>query len=227
MFIALPFVFFAVPFGIKGGNFIYKVCRVWSATWYVTAGISHQEIYEAPHDTSKQYIFVGNHLSYLDIPPIVLAIKQPVRALGKYEMVKMPIFGWIYSTAVIKVDRWNPAHRSKSVRALKAAISRGISIFIYPEGYLNLTENPLKDFYNGAFRIAIETQTNIKPILVIDSLDRMHYGDVFTLTPGKNRVVYLDEISVQNLTLKDLESLKTTVFNYMDERLRNYISYTN
>ena len=225
MFICLPIILLATPFGINGGNFIYKVCRVWSAIWYTTAGISHQEIYEAPHDSSKQYIFVANHLSYLDIPPIVLTVRQPVRALGKYEMIKMPIFGWIYKSAVILVNRDNSAHRARSVRALKAAVSKGVSIFIFPEGYLNYNKQPLKSFYDGAFRIAIETQTSIKPILLIDSLDRMKYGEVFTLTPGKNSVVFLEEISVDGLTIKDLEFLKNKVYNIMDERLRSYHTY--
>lgn len=225
MFICLPIILLATPFGINGGNFIYKVCRVWSAIWYTTAGISHQEIYEAPHDSSKQYIFVANHLSYLDIPPIVLTVRQPVRALGKYEMIKMPIFGWIYKSAVILVNRDNSAHRARSVRALKAAVSKGVSIFIFPEGYLNYNKQPLKSFYDGAFRIAIETQTSIKPILLIDSLDRMKYGEVFTLTPGKNSVVFLEEISVDGLTIKDVEFLKNKVYNIMDERLRNYHTY--
>jgi 1-acyl-sn-glycerol-3-phosphate acyltransferase len=225
MIVALPFILVAALFGLEGGNFIYKVCRVWSAIWYTTVGISHQEIHEVPHDKKKQYIFVANHLSYLDIPPIVLSVKQPVRALGKADMVKMPIFGLVYRAAVILVNRDDSAHRARSVRALKAAISHGISIFIFPEGYLNYLKQPLKSFYDGAFRIAIETQTNIKPVLLIDSLDRMRYGEVFTLTPGKNRVVFLDEISVQGLTINDLESLKNKVYIIMEEKLKKYIDY--
>lgn len=225
MFLALPFILIAASFGLDGGNFIYKICRVWSAIWYTTVGISHQEIHEVPHDKSKQYIFVANHLSYLDIPPIVLSVKQPVRALGKAEMVKMPIFGLIYKAAVIQVNRDDSSHRARSVRALKAAINHGISIFIFPEGYLNYLKQPLKSFYAGAFKIAIETQTNIKPVLLIDSLSRMYYGEVFTLTPGKNRVVFLDEISVEGLTLNDVDSLMNKVYLIMEEKLKKYIDY--
>ena len=225
MFLALPFILIAVLFGLKGGNFIYKVCRIWSAIWYTTVGISHQEILEVPHNKKKQYIFVANHLSYLDIPPIVLSVRQPVRALGKAEMVKMPIFGLVYRAAVIQVNRDNSSHRARSVRALKAAIHHGISIFIFPEGYLNYLKQPLKSFYDGAFRIAIETQTNIKPVLLIDSLDRMRYGELFTLTPGKNRVVFLEEISVEGLTMNDLEHLKNKVYLIMEEKLKQYINY--
>jgi len=179
-FLAFPLAMFALLFGkIKGGNIIYQICKYWGWFWYLFIGIRHKEIYEAAHDKKKQYIFVGNHISYIDIPPIVLLAHQPIRALGKYEMVKVPVFGWIYRAAVILVDRSNPETRAKSVRALKAAIKNGISIFIFPEGTFNESPQPLKSFYDGAFRIAIETQTPIKPILLIDTIDRLHYRSIF------------------------------------------------
>lgn len=212
-------------FGVEGGNFIYKICSIWARLWYITVGIRHIEIYETQHNTNKQYIFVANHISYLDIPPIPLSIHQPFRALGKYEMVKVPVFGWIYKATVILVDRSNSEKRAKSVRALKAALSKGISIFLFPEGTFNETGKPLREFFDGAFRIAIETQTNIKPLLFIDTVERLHYNSLWSLTPGKNRVVYLKEISVEGLTIKDLQPLKNKVFEAMENGLKKYRTY--
>lgn len=224
--IAFPFVMISLSFGkINGGNIIYQICKTWAFVWYLFIGIRHKEIYEAPHDTSKQYIFVGNHASYIDIPPIVLIAHQPIRVLGKYEMVKIPIFGWIYRAAVILVDRSNSETRSKSVRALKAAIKNNISIFIFPEGTFNELQSPLKSFYDGAFRIAIETQTPIKPILLVDTLERLHFKSIFSLTPGKNRVVFLKEVSVVGLEMTDIPALRDQVYRLMDEGLRRYRSY--
>ncbi|MDP1843684.1 MAG: lysophospholipid acyltransferase family protein [Sediminibacterium sp.] len=226
MFCIVPFVFFCLPFGkVKGGNMIYRLCKIWARTWYIFIGVTHKEHYEAPHDKTKQYIFVANHISYMDIPPLVSAIHQPFRALGKAEMVKVPVFGWIYRAAVILVDRKNATARAKSIRALKAALSNGVSIFIFPEGTFNETKQPLKSFYDGAFRIAIETQTPIKPMLFIDTTDRMHYRSLFELTPGVNRVVYLQEIKVEGLTIEDLPQLKMTVYTQMEQGLKRYIQY--
>ncbi len=225
MFLALPFILLATPFGIKGGNFIYKICKLWAGLWYITVGIWHKNIYLHTHNKNKQYIFVANHASYMDIPPIVLSLNQPVRALGKYEMVKVPIFGWVYKATVILVDRSSPEKRSKSVRALKAALSKGISIFIFPEGTFNVSPKPLKDFFDGAFRIAIETQTPIKPILFVDALERLHFKSVFCLTPGKSRAVFLEEVSVEGLGANDIQALKNKVYNIMEEGLRNYRKY--
>jgi 1-acyl-sn-glycerol-3-phosphate acyltransferase len=226
MLLVFPFILCCLPFGkIKGGNLIYKFCHVWGRTWYFTIGVRHEEIYEVPHDTNKQYIFVANHISYMDIPPIVLATHQPIRALGKAEMVKLPIFGWIYRAAVILVDRGNTQARAKSVRALKAAIKNNISIIIFPEGTFNETRTPLKSFFDGAFRIAVETQTPIKPLLLVDTLKRLHYKSVFSLTPGRSRVIYLEEIPVTDLSSKDIPALKEKVYKIMADGLKRYIQY--
>ena len=161
----------------------------------------------------------------MDIPPLVLIAHQPIRILGKYEMVKIPVFGWIYRAAVVLVDRKNAETRSKSVRALKSALRHGISIFIFPEGTLNMGTTPLKNFFDGAFRIAIETETPIKPVLLVDTLDRLHYNSIFSLTPGNNRVIFLDEIPVQGLTMKDIPFLREKVYDIMDAGLRRYRAY--
>lgn len=226
MLLFFPLIMLSLLLGkIRGGNIIYQLCRCWAMIWYFLVGIRHKEIYESPHDRSRQYIFVANHISYMDIPPIVLIAHQPVRILGKYEMVKIPVFGSIYRAAVILVDRRNAETRSRSVRALKSALKHHISIFIFPEGTFNETRHPLKDFYDGAFRIAIETETPIKPILLVDTLERLHYKGLFELTPGINRVVYLDEIPVTGLTLQDIPYLREQVYAIMDAGLRRYRNY--
>lgn len=227
MLIVFVLVFIYLLFGkIKAGNLVYKTCNIWGKIWYFLIGIKHKEIYEVPHDRTKQYIFVANHSSYMDIPCIVMCIHQPVRVLGKYEMVRYPIFGFIYRVAVILVDRSDAAHRAQSVRALKAAIKRGISIFIFPEGTFNETGKPLKDFYDGAFRTAIETQTPIKPILFIDNDERLSHKSIFSLTPGICRCVYLDEVKVDGYKTKnEIRQLKQKVHDIMDAGLRKYRKY--
>lgn len=209
-------------FGVKGGNFIYKIFKLWARAWYLTVGIIHKEIYEQQLDKNKQFIFIANHISYIDIPPVIIAIHQPVRALGKAEMTKIPIFGTIYRASVIMVNRSSAEHRAKSVRALKAALTKGISVFLFPEGTFNETEKPLKEFFDGAFRIAIETQTDIKPIILLDALDRLHYKSIFSLTPGKSRVVFLKEISVKGMQLKDVQQLKNIAYKQMEDALLAY-----
>ncbi|HEX8462759.1 MAG TPA: lysophospholipid acyltransferase family protein [Segetibacter sp.] len=226
MLIAVPFIVIALFFPkIKGGNFIYKVLKAWGYLWYFLIGIRHKNIYEVPHNEDNQYIFIANHISYIDIPPIVVAMNQPVRVLAKYEMSKVPVFGFIYKSATVLVDRRTAEGRAQSIREMKNYLAKHVSIFIFPEGTFNETGAPLKDFYDGAFRIAIETETPIKPILFLDTVDRLHYSSVFTLTPGPDRVVFMEEVPVAGLTLNDVPALKEKVYNIMDTGLRRYRSY--
>lgn len=218
-----PLVVISSFFGkIKGGNLIYRWCMLWGDCWFFLIGIRHRNIYEVPHDCTKPYIFVANHISYLDAPVIVKTIRQPVRVLGKIEMTRIPIFGYIYKKAIVTVDRSSAAHRARSVRVLKSVLKKQVSIFIFPEGTFNLSHRPLKEFYDGAFRIAIETQTPIKPILFLDAYDRMHYKSVFSLEPGISRSVFLEEIPVENYSMKEIGLLRNRVFEIMETRLREY-----
>jgi 1-acyl-sn-glycerol-3-phosphate acyltransferase len=108
---------------------------------------------------------------------------------------------------------------------LRSALKRNVSIFIFPEGTLNETGAPLKEFFDGAFRLAIEMQTPIKPLLFIDTVDRLHYSSLFKLTPGPNRVVHLPEVPVAGLTMSDLKDLKQRVHGMMEDGMRRYRDY--
>jgi 1-acyl-sn-glycerol-3-phosphate acyltransferase len=224
MLIVFPFVLVASLWGkMKGGNFIYNISRVWADVWFFLIGIYHKNIFESALDKSKQYVFVANHISYLDIPTIFKAIrKRSIRVLGKAEMKKVPIFGFIYSRGAVMVDRNNSAVRTKSVLQLKSIIRKGISVVIFPEGTFNETHHPLKDFYNGAFRIAIETQTPILPVLFLNTYDRLHYGSIFSLAPGRSKAIFLEEVKVDTLTLKDVNALKNSVYELMEKKLIEY-----
>jgi 1-acyl-sn-glycerol-3-phosphate acyltransferase len=223
MLIVFPFVFVASFWGkIKGGNFVYRLLQLWADFWFPIAGIRTRMIYEEKREKSKQYVFVSNHISYLDAAFIIDAIRQPFRPLGKIEIQGVPIFGFIYKVVVVVVDRSSPENRSKSIRELKDVIKKGISILIFPEGTFNETRNPLKECYDGAFRLAIETQTPIKPVLFIDTYDRMRYHELMTMNPGKCRAVFLHTIPVEGLTLKELPQLKQQVLTVMETKLREY-----
>ena len=92
----------------------------------------------------------------------------------------------------------------------------------FPEGTYNQTRQPIKEFYNGAFRVAIETQTPVKPVLFLDDYDRLPYGNPFSLTPGRCRIVFLSEVPVAGLAISDTNNLKQKVVQIMEMKLREY-----
>lgn len=228
LFLALMLVVFVLSLisvfmgRIKGGNYVYRLCSYWSDIWFFLIFIRPKKIDSHLFDNNKRFIVVPNHISYLDIPVLVNIFRKPLRPLGKSEMVKFPVFGFLYSKAVVTVDRSSAQNREKSVNILKSIINKGISVLVFPEGTFNMTHDPLKEFFNGAFRIAIETQTPIKPVLFLDTFDRMHYSSIFSINPGKCRVVFLPDIEVEGLTIEDLETIKQKTYRLMEEKLLEY-----
>jgi len=223
MLLIFPFVIIASFFGrIRGGNMILDLCRFWADTWFPLIFIFHKKIYESPHDRSRPYIFVSNHISYLDAAIIPKAYRQRIRPLGKAEMSKIPVFGFIYRKAIVSVDRSSAGNRTKSVRIMKSILSKGISVLVFPEGTFNMGTTALKEFYDGAFRIAIEMQTPIKPVLFLDAYRRMPYQSVFLLNPGISRILYMNEIPVSGYTSADTDKLKEKVYTLMREKMEEY-----
>ena len=95
LIIIFPGVLFSLVAGQPAsGNFVIRLCRGWSDCWLFLIGIRSKTIKEEPIDPSRHYVFVANHISYLDIPVIFQAVrKNPIRVLGKVEMSKIPVFG--------------------------------------------------------------------------------------------------------------------------------------
>jgi 1-acyl-sn-glycerol-3-phosphate acyltransferase len=227
LLIIFPFVLLSILFGQPtNGNFVIYLCRIWSDCWLFLIGIRNKTIGVSPIDPNRHYVFVANHVSYLDIPVIFQSIrKNSFRVLGKSEMSKIPVFGTLYKLAVVLVDRSSSARRAKSIQVLKKVLNQNISILIFPEGTFNETGKPLKGFYDGAFRIAIETETPIKPLVYLDTIHLMHFSSPFSLKPGISRVVILPEVSVDGLTMHDLPVLKKQVHDLMEQAILTYRNY--
>src|SRR4051794_28142679 len=96
----------ALPFGrTRGGNLVYYGCMAWADIWFILVFIRHKNIYPPDYQQNQSCIFVSNHISYLDSALIPKTFRHPIRPLGKVEMAKIPIFGFIYKNAIVTVDR--------------------------------------------------------------------------------------------------------------------------
>ena len=134
----------------------------------------------------------------------------------------MPVMGFLYRQIVIMVDRGNETSRARSMRLMWRVLKRESDILIFPEGTFNETGKPLKEFYNGAFRLAIITQTPILPVIFPDTVDRWHYSAWWKIWPGRNRVVYLDPVPVHGMDIESLPALKQQVYEIMEAALIKY-----
>ena len=148
------------------------------------------EVHGKEHlDLKQSYIFIFNHRSNLDAPLLPMVIPHYVRAIGKKELSKIPVFSTVVSKLAIWVDRSNPESRHKSMEKLVALLNQGISVVVSPEGTRNNTDQTLLPFQKGAFRLAIETQTPIMEMSVIGADKLMKRGSIL-LKPGKIRVYF-------------------------------------
>ena len=138
------------------------------------------------------------------------------RPLAKKELLKIPVFGWIAQSAAIIVDRSSGESRKKSMDKLKRIKLEGLSILIFAEGTQNRTKEALQPFKDGAFRIAIDTQEPILPMVVVGAGPLMPPGTL-QLKPGKVKVVVAPEIPTIGLTHDDIPKLKRQTFEVMKE----------
>ena len=120
---------------------------------------------ERVENPRNPYVVVGNHLSNADIP-IVSHLPWEMKWVGKEELFKIPIVGWMMQlSGDIPVDRDD---RRSAVQALRRALwylERNCSVMFFAEG----TRSPdgrLLPFKDGAFVAAVKAQVPILPVMV-------------------------------------------------------------
>jgi len=199
----------------------FGVLKCWSRVTLLLAGMP---VKVTGKPNGGRYIVVANHISYIDAANLFSARPDYFHALGKIEMSTIPLFGFLYRQVVILVDRSSTESRSKSMLSMRHFLNESGNIFIFPEGTFNETGQPLKEFYDGAFRLAISTQTAILPLIFPDAKDRLPYKGWWTIWPGKNRAIYLDPVNVAGLTLDDVPKLKQQVYSLMEAALVKHTS---
>jgi 1-acyl-sn-glycerol-3-phosphate acyltransferase len=221
LFLAFPFF---LLLGISNNkiarHIMWSITHYWSGVWLFIIGMPLKKIGQFPQ--TGRYVIVANHISYLDTLIIYVAFPRYFRPLGKKEMSSIPVFGFVYKQLVIMVDRSNPHSRARSMKLMWRVLHNEGSIVIFPEGTFNETGAPLKSFYDGAFRLAINTQTAILPVIFPDTVRRWHYRAWHQLTPGSNRAIYLPPIDVTGMNISDTPMLKQKTFEMIKAELKKY-----
>jgi 1-acyl-sn-glycerol-3-phosphate acyltransferase len=212
MIILLPGL--TLPFFFGLGRVGYAFLAIWSWIFSQLTFIHYSSYGKENIDRKKAYIYVSNHTSFLDLPGIAMTIPGQFRPLAKKELLKIPIFGWIARSATIIVDRSSSQSRKKSMDILKNFLLSGISILIFAEGTQNRTKEILQPFHDGAFRIAVDTQQAILPMVVIGAGKLMPPGTI-DLRPGKIKIYLGTEIATTGLTTDDIPALKQKTFETM------------
>jgi 1-acyl-sn-glycerol-3-phosphate acyltransferase len=197
--------------------------RWWARLMFAFIFIPFQTESRSKLNPKRQYIFCPNHFSYLDIPTVGLS-SQNVIFVGKSEMAKIPVFGFMYSKLHITVDRSKLKSRYASLEKSFQAIDEGKSLVIFPEGGIITEKDPvLSKFKDGPFRVAIEKQIPIVPVTIPYNWIILP-PDEFLLRWHPLKVIFHEPIETVGLTLKDLDALKEKVYQIIDTELKKALS---
>ena len=214
MILLLPGIMIPLLLGSKFSRIGYFFLWLWSWIFSMLTFIRYDLRGRENIQMNTSYIYVSNHTSFLDIPGIRLLIPGEFRPIAKKELLKIPVFGFIVKAATVVVDRSNAQSRKQSIEKLRDILKGGISILVFAEGTQNRTTEILQPFKDGAFRIAIDTQLPIIPLVVIGAGPLMPPGKM-DIKPGNIKVVAGEPISVEGLTTDDVQTLKQKTFDTM------------
>jgi 1-acyl-sn-glycerol-3-phosphate acyltransferase len=211
---------FMIPFAIvfyqpepkRTRNFIF-VSRIWMGVYMPMIGCPVSIKGKENFIPGENYVIICNHNAFIDVPVSSPGIPGGNKTIAKAELAKTPLFGMLYKMGTVLVDRNSESSRRESFSSMKAVLGMGLHMCIYPEGTRNRSNQPLKPFHDGAFRLALATGKPLMPALIFNSRKVMPEKPVFYLWPCPMKMHFLPAVKI---TKGDtVESLKQHLFATM------------
>ncbi|WP_179213361.1 lysophospholipid acyltransferase family protein [Ekhidna lutea] len=170
-------------------------------------------------DKTQQYILCANHFSYLDIPILGL-FPLAFKFVGKSSLARIPLFGYMYRTLHITVNRSSYRSRAQSLVKARDQIKNGFNLGFFPEGGIRMEHYPnMKEFKDGAFRLAIENNLPIIPVTMPDNYRILRDDDIINIRWRKCRIIYHEPIWPDGSDDEALKKLKDEVFRVIQTEL--------
>ena len=172
-------------------------------------------------DTSRNYIFMTNHVSNLDPPIQIPLIPRRTSVMVKKELFKTPILGPAMRMAsLVPVDRGNRDAGIEAVRAAKAVVAEGINMTIYVEGKRSF-DGKLLPFKKGPFYLAMECGVPVVPMTIVGT----HYAmpkTRFAIKPGLVKVIFHPPIEPKDFCDRDrlMEKVRAVIESGLPEEYR-------
>jgi 1-acyl-sn-glycerol-3-phosphate acyltransferase len=197
----------------EGQTFFIRVSNIWMNVWLYLVGCPVKIKGKENFKPGKAYIITYNHNSLLDVPLSAPFIPGPNKTIAKTSFAKIPLFGWFYRRGSVLVDRKSDISRRRSFEEMKRVLSIGIHMCIYPEGTRNRTGEPLKKFYDGAFKLAVAANTDIIPAVIFNTKKALPVNKLFYFIPHKLEMHFLQPVEVAKYANSD--ELKDQTFAVM------------
>lgn len=198
----------------KGQGIFIGIARIWMNIWLRLVGCPVKIKGRQYFQKDKSYIVTCNHNSLMDVPLSSPFIPGANKTIAKTSFAKVPLFGFYYMKGAVLVDRKSEKSRKESFEKMKLVLKKGMHMCIYPEGTRNRTNEPLKKFYDGAFKLATDTGTDIIPAIILNTRKAVPVHKSFYFLPHKLEMHFLPPVSVNN---KTTEVLREEVFLLMKD----------
>jgi 1-acyl-sn-glycerol-3-phosphate acyltransferase len=183
------------------------ISRIWMGLFLTLSGLRFSVTGKHHFNKIGPAIVICNHNSLIDVPLSTPFLPRANKTIAKKSFIYVPIFGWIYQFGSVIVDRKNDHSRKTSFDNMKRVLDSGLDMLIYPEGTRNKTSEPLKSFYDGAFKLAVDTQKPIIPVVILNTKKILPAYPIMCFKPGKIQMDILAPIDSQGHTVKSLKQL--------------------
>jgi 1-acyl-sn-glycerol-3-phosphate acyltransferase len=172
----------------------HKLSHSWAVCIFFMMGIILKVHGKEKLDQEQTYVFISNHSSILDIPVCVLATKHFFKYLAKEELTRIPLLGYIIKRLYLTVSRQDKQDRIRSIEKMTSALRNNISVWIYPEGTRNKTKKLLKDFYDGAFRLSVDSRKPLATLVIVGARELLPSGELLQFSPGIIHAYWLNPV---------------------------------
>jgi len=220
--ILFPLFYFALV--NKKFDFVFKLKRFWAGIICFGSFLYPLITYKIKkYKLPKPCVVVPNHTSYLDIIFSPFYVDHTAVFLGKYELLKVPLFKYFFVYLDIPVNRKSVKDSHKSFLDMGKKLDEGISVIIYPEGTIE-NKGKLKPFKNGPFRLAIEKQVPIVPVVNYNNWWFLENGGFFKSNgrPGIPEILVGNPISTLGMTEKNVDELREKVYTFISTELEKF-----
>ncbi len=199
----------------KSNKIIQKGFQIWMGVFLPMIFCPVKHVGRERFQKGKNYVVTLNHNSLADVPVSTPGIPSPNRTLAKLEMAKTPIFGYIYASGSILLDREDQKSRAASFKKMVDALNKGLHLCLFPEGTRNKTDEPIARFFDGAFRVAIMAQKPIMPGLIFGTKNILHPQKKMWAWPHQLEIHFLEPTETTGMKTEETDALKMKIFNQM------------
>lgn len=208
------FALIAAALSLSSGKRVFPLVRRLMRMQLALMGI-RLRVEGAEHlDTTRPYLYLGNHQSLFDLMALPAALPAHAVGVEADDHFRIPLWGHLIRRwGNIPIDRTHRQSAIASLEAARSALTGGTSMVILPEGH-RTRSGAIGPFKSGPFHLALAARVDIVPF-VIEGLFAYNPKGDWRLRPGPARLAFGRPIPPDTYREDSVEALKARVRSAM------------